>query len=61
MVKVCKNCRRLVDENVCPACKDSELTSNWKGYVIIIDPENSEIAKRLDIKAPGRYALRISR
>lgn len=47
--------------NICPVCKDSELTTNWKGFVIIFDPENSEIANRLDISLPGKYALRLSR
>ena len=61
MEKACKQCRRIVKENFCPVCKDSQLTSNWKGYVMIIDPENSEIAKKLEIKTPGRYAIRLGK
>lgn len=60
--KACKNCRRIIEKGkVCPNCKDSELTNNWKGYVVILDPEKSEIAERLGIDKPGKYALRIGK
>jgi RNA polymerase subunit RPABC4/transcription elongation factor Spt4 len=29
------------------------------GYVSVIDPEKSEVSKRLKIKAKGKYALRV--
>jgi DNA-directed RNA polymerase subunit E" len=61
MEKACKKCRRVVEGNLCPTCKDSQLTSNWKGYVMVINPEDSEIAKKLDIKSPGTYALRLGK
>jgi DNA-directed RNA polymerase subunit E" len=35
------------------------MSDEWFGYVVIIDPVNSEIAKRLNITHPGRYALRV--
>ena len=59
MKKACKNCRRLTEESVCPLCNSHDLSTRWSGLVIIIDPANSEIAKKLDIKAPGEYALRV--
>ncbi|HDN74459.1 MAG TPA: DNA-directed RNA polymerase subunit E'', partial [Archaeoglobus sp.] len=37
----------------------SELTKEWYGYIIVIDPEKIDIAKRLGIKIPGKYALRV--
>jgi RNA polymerase subunit RPABC4/transcription elongation factor Spt4 len=46
----------LTTEKVCPYCVSTDLTTSWKGSVIILDPE-SEIAKLLDIKEKGRYAL----
>ena len=57
--KVCRNCHRIVDGESCPVCKTSPLSEDWSGYVIIIDPANSEIAKKLNITEPGRYALRV--
>ena len=56
--KACKNCRRLVKGNLCPICKNSELTSNWKGVLVVFD-SNSEIAKEANITSPGKYAVKI--
>lgn len=56
--KACKDCRRLVKGDVCPACKTSDLTTGWKGLAIIIDP-NSEIAEKMDINSTGRYAIKM--
>lgn len=53
---VCRNCLRFTTEKICPVCKSTNLSQSWKGLVIINDPE-SEIAKALKIKLPGRYAL----
>jgi len=47
--------------NICPVCKKSDLTTNWKGFTIILDPKNSKIAKKMGIKVPGKYALRLSK
>ncbi len=59
MEKACRECKILSNEDVCPICKKSTMSANWQGYVIILNPENSEIAKKLEIKARGRYALRV--
>ena len=56
--RACKTCRRLVKGNVCPACKTSDLTKNWRGVLLVIDPE-SEIAKEAGISTPGKYALKV--
>jgi len=56
--KACKSCRRLLKGNLCPTCKSSELTSNWKGVLVIFNAE-SEIAKEAGITAAGKYAVRI--
>ena len=59
--KACKKCRRITETDTCPTCKDSELTASWKGYVLVFDPNASEIAKNLGITVPGKYALRLSK
>lgn len=56
--KVCVHCKRFVEGDVCPACKTSEFTRRWEGMVIIIDPD-SDIARALEINAPGKYAISI--
>ncbi len=56
----CKRCKFInVDTEVCVNCGSTELTKEWYGYLIIIDPERSEIAKRLGITKPGKYALQV--
>jgi len=57
--KACKNCHRIVEGKTCPACKGSSFSDDWTGYVVVVDPENSEIAKKLNITQPGKYALRV--
>ncbi len=56
---VCKECHRIVKGNVCQACNSTVLTTDWSGYVVIIDPEKSQIAKRLGVKLAGAYALKV--
>jgi len=56
----CKRCKFInIDAEVCKNCGSTELTKEWYGYVIILNPDKSEIAKKLDIKTPGRYALKV--
>lgn len=57
--KVCKECHRLVSGQVCQVCNSTSLTSDWSGYVVIINPEKSQIAKKLGIKIAGKYALKV--
>lgn len=55
-LQVCRNCKRFTYEKFCPFCRSSNLSTSWKGVVVINDV-NSDIAKVLDIKEPGKYAL----
>lgn len=57
--KACKTCNRIVEENTCPICGESNLSTDWRGYVIILDPEGSDIAERMNVDTSGRYALRV--
>lgn len=57
--KVCRDCHRVVDGENCVVCGTNNLSEDWSGYLVIIDPENSEVAKRMSIKLPGRYALKV--
>ena len=54
---VCRNCKMFTTEKECPNCKSVDLSASWKGIVIINNPEESEIAKILEISKPGKYAL----
>jgi DNA-directed RNA polymerase subunit E" len=60
--KACRTCRLLVEEDkVCPNCGENTFTTFWRGYVVILNPEQSEIAKKMGITKKGKYALRLSR
>lgn len=56
---VCRECHRLVTGQVCQICNSSALSSDWSGYVVIINPQKSQIAKRLGVTLPGKYALKV--
>lgn len=62
-LKACRQCKALVplDEKKCPVCGSTAFTKLWMGYVIVIDPERSEIAKKIGAKVPWTYAIRLAR
>jgi len=58
--KACKDCNRIVeDASECPVCRNNDLSDSWSGLVVIYDPEDSEIAEKIGISTPGRYAVRV--
>ncbi len=59
VVKVCRECHRVVEGESCVICGTSNLSEDWAGYLVIIDPEHSDIAKKMNITMPGRYALKV--
>lgn len=57
--KACRQCKVFVEKgDECPNCHTSDLTTNWKGRVIIMDAEQSEIGKKIGIKKAGEYAIK---
>ena len=61
--KACRSCRYVLEEggDVCPVCGSNQFTTFWRGYTIILNPEQSEIAKKMGITTTGKHALRLSR
>ncbi len=57
--KACRECNTITTGTICPRCKTATLGDDFSGLVIIIEPEESEIAKAMGIKEKGRYALRV--
>ncbi|MEM2907887.1 MAG: transcription elongation factor subunit Spt4 [Candidatus Hadarchaeales archaeon] len=57
--KACRNCHSIFEGTTCPICRSSSTSDDWSGYVVVLDPTDSRIAKRLNINKPGRYALRV--
>ena len=57
--KACKICKRIYETgDKCPRCDSKESTESFKGRVIVLDSEKSEIAKRLNIKDKGNFAIK---
>ena len=57
--KACTNCHFITKDNVCPKCRSTSLSEDFGGIVIMFDPENSVIAKTMNIKEKGRFALKV--
>ena len=55
----CKECHLILEEGTCPRCPDSEVSREWQGFVEVLNPDKSELAKEMGIRTPGRYALRV--
>lgn len=56
--KVCKKCKVFVKGDTCPLCNGNEFSDNWSGRIFILNAEKSEIAKKIDIKVKGEYAIK---
>ncbi|MCL5679829.1 MAG: DNA-directed RNA polymerase subunit E'' [Candidatus Marsarchaeota archaeon] len=57
---VCSNCRLIISHgDKCPLCGSANLTHRWSGYLIVLNADMSEIAKKLDIKVNSVFALNI--
>lgn len=57
--KACRDCRFISNGPVCPNCSSTNLSDDWSGLIVIIDPATSDVAKRMGIKKQGRYAIRV--
>jgi DNA-directed RNA polymerase subunit E" len=59
-MRACRNCRFIVnDEKECPQCKGVDLSEKFSGQVIIVRPEQSEVAKLVNVTAKGMYAISV--
>ena len=56
----CRKCKYVTTGKVCPACKSSDLTPDWNGIVLVVEPSDSIVAKTLGITEKGKYALKVT-
>ena len=56
-----KTSRLLLDETEIrkKELNKDDFSSTWQGRIFVIDPEKSEIAKKLNIKERGEYAIKV--
>jgi len=56
--KACKICNAIYDGDKCPKCESREFTEGFKGRIHVLNPENSEIAKKLNLREKGEFAIK---
>jgi len=56
--KACKICNTIYEGDKCPNCNSKESTDSFKGRIVVLDPEKSEIAKKLKFTKKGEYAIK---
>ncbi|RAW45105.1 DNA-directed RNA polymerase subunit E'' [Halorubrum sp. 48-1-W] len=57
----CRECHYVNDPDAqtCELCGSSSLTEDWAGYVIVTNPEESQIAEEMNVSKSGSYALKV--
>lgn len=57
--KACKVCKTIYEGSKCPNCESKESTEGFKGRISVLNPEKSEIAKKLKIAEKGSFAIKV--
>ena len=57
-MNACTVCKYITSKERCSVC-GSPTSDNWSGLLIITKPEESELAKELNIDLTGEYCLRV--
>ncbi|KYH38415.1 MAG: DNA-directed RNA polymerase, subunit E'' [Candidatus Bathyarchaeota archaeon B23] len=57
-LRACRSCKILTEGDSCPICRGKDLSEDYTGLLIVLDPE-SELAKKLGVDRRGRYALKV--
>jgi|TARA_Y100000310_G_C20405123_1_gene679310 DNA-directed RNA polymerase subunit E" len=56
--RACKVCKTIYEGTKCPECGSKEFIENFKGKIYVLNPEKSEIAKKLKIEKKGNFAIK---
>ena len=57
--KACKVCNRIYESGEkCPSCGSEESVESFKGRIVVLNPEKSEIAQKLKLKGKGNFAFK---
>ena len=56
--KACRICNTIYEGDKCSNCNSKESTDSFKGKIIVINPEKSEIAQKIKIKGKGTFAIK---
>ena len=58
-LRACRECNTITDEKICPNCRSSDLSEDFSGILIVLDPGRSRIAEKVRLKREGVYALKV--
>ena len=57
--RACKICKTIFERTEkCPNCGSKDFTDSFKGRIVIVNPEKSEIAQKLNFKQRGDFAIK---
>ena len=56
--KACKLCSTIYEGEKCPKCGSKESTEGFKGRIVVLNSEKSEIAGKLNLKDKGNFAIK---
>ena len=57
--RACKICKTIFEgKDTCPKCGAKDFTEAFKGRIVILDPEKSEIAQKVNMKEKGECAIK---
>ena len=56
----CRDCKCVTVAKICPACKSTDLSPDWTGIALIVNPSESKIAKTLGITKEGKFAIKVT-
>lgn len=57
--RACRECRAITTGDRCWNCGSTNLSNAYSGLIVVLVPEESELAKLLNITKPGRYAIKV--
>lgn len=57
--KICKECKLMTTEEVCPNCNSKNFVDKHKGKVIMFNNNESIIATKAKTTGNGKFALKI--
>ncbi|MHB8587146.1 MAG: transcription elongation factor subunit Spt4 [Thermoplasmatota archaeon] len=57
--RACRECHAISTQDVCPACKSTNLSKDIIGFVHVMDAKRSIIAKKMGIDQGGKWALKV--
>jgi RNA polymerase subunit RPABC4/transcription elongation factor Spt4 len=57
--KAVKATKEIIESSEASKYKPGELSDNFKGRVLVLDHEKSEIAQKLKITKKGSYAVKV--